>query len=660
LDDSGALGAGNGPSGGWRTWRVVLALSVAGLAAYWNTFSAPFVFDDIPAIAQNPTIRDLGRPSELLAPPALRGSGAAGRPLVNLSLALNRVISGEAVWSYHAFNLIVHIGAGLALFGLVRRTLRLPRLLPWRGGADGIAFAAALLWLLHPLQTESVTCIIQRTESLCGLFYLFTFYAFSRAAQYHQLNDNAGRGRWLIACMGGCLAGSGTKELMVTAPVLLVLFDRTFVAGTFREAWAQRGRWHATLMAATAVIVGLLIWRSESRGGTVGFGQGVAWWEYALTQCRALMMYLKLAAWPHPLVLDYGTDVVREVGAVWPQALLLLPLLGATTWALVRRPFDGAQGRPMVGFLGAWCFVILAPSSSVVPLVTQTMAEHRMYLPLAALVVAAVVALHALARRAFWPAVAAIAVACGALTLARNHTYRSVEGLWRDNLAHRPGNPRAHYTLAELAEAAGRSDAAIAYGEAVLRLLPADATARFNLGFSLAKAGRTEEAIAHYREAVRLRPEAFDARINLGAGLVRLGRYDEAIVEYEWIVGRQPDSGEDVFNLGQAYLAAGRPADAIARFERAAMLLPNFAAARNRLGHAWVRLQRYEEASRAFREAIRLEPAHFEAHANLGGALLASGRPADAIPVLEAALRLQPGDPAATGNLARARAAAGR
>src|SRR5947208_16898297 len=101
-----------------------MVLVAAGLCAYANSFSAPFIFDDIPAIAENPTIKGLSHPSELLAPPELRGSGVAGRPLVNISLALNRAISGDAVWSYHGFNLLVHVAAALTLFGLIRRTLR--------------------------------------------------------------------------------------------------------------------------------------------------------------------------------------------------------------------------------------------------------------------------------------------------------------------------------------------------------------------------------------------------------------------------------------------------------------------------------------------------------------------------------------------------------
>jgi len=149
---------------------------LAGLWAYSNTFSAPFFFDDVPAIVDNPSIRHLGAIGEVLSPSGSDGSGVAGRPLVNLSLALNYAWGGLDVRWYHAFNLIVHLLAGLTLFGIVRRTL------DRRGNIQSVALAwvIAVIWTVHPLLTESVTCVIQRTESLMGLFYLLTLYCFIR------------------------------------------------------------------------------------------------------------------------------------------------------------------------------------------------------------------------------------------------------------------------------------------------------------------------------------------------------------------------------------------------------------------------------------------------------------------------------------------------
>ena len=155
----------------WPGWVCSAILAVAGFVAYSRTFSVPLLYDDIPAILNNPTIRHW---DTVLSAPGQ--TTAYGRPILNLSLALNQAISGTAVWSYHVLNLVIHILAGLTLFGIVRRTLAR------RGDAAAqlIGFSVALLWTLHPLQTEAVTYIVQRAESLMGLFYLLTLYCFIR------------------------------------------------------------------------------------------------------------------------------------------------------------------------------------------------------------------------------------------------------------------------------------------------------------------------------------------------------------------------------------------------------------------------------------------------------------------------------------------------
>jgi hypothetical protein len=286
----------------WRADWVRLVsgaiLAAGAIAVYSRTFSFPLLFDDKPAIVDNPTIRHWS--TAFWAP---YDTGAAGRPIVNLSLAINYAISGESVWSYHALNLAIHILAGLLLFGIVRRTLAL-RADP---ASSLIGFSTALLWTLHPLQTESVTFIIQRTEALMGLFYLLTLYCFIRGSEA----DTHFQRRWFALSVATCLLGMATKEVMVSAPLLVLLYDRTFVGGSFRSAWQRRRALYFGL-ACTWVLLAALMVSSHKRGGTVGFGLGVTPWDYVVTQCRAIVVYLKLSVWPYPLVVDYGTVVVRN------------------------------------------------------------------------------------------------------------------------------------------------------------------------------------------------------------------------------------------------------------------------------------------------------------------------------------------------------------
>ena len=232
----------------------------------------------------------------------------SGRPLLNLSLAINYAISGTAVWSYHALNLAIHVLAGLTLFAIVRRTLRRPVLAGRFGpSANALALAVSALWLWHPVQTESVTYLSQRAESLMGLFYLLTLYCFIRGA---ETNANGDRRLWFPLSVLACLAGIATKEVIVTAPVLVFLYDRTFISGSFAGAWRRHWPLYVAL-AATWLPLGCLM--VSPHHWAVGFGQGVAWWAYGLTECRVVVKYLLLAFWPHPLVFDYGMVVASRV-----------------------------------------------------------------------------------------------------------------------------------------------------------------------------------------------------------------------------------------------------------------------------------------------------------------------------------------------------------
>ena len=242
------------------------------MTAYNNSLSGPFVFDDLPAIAENPSIRRLWPPSEALVPRLDGGLTVSGRPLVNLSLAINYAWSGDKAWSYHLVNLLIHVSAGLALFGIARRTFSQPGLVGRFGDAAlWLAFSVALIWLLHPLQTESVTYVVQRAESLMGLCYLLTIFCFVRSI------ESLRSGYWLGLSLTACLLGMAAKEVMVSAPLMVFLYDRTFVAGSFGEAWRRR-RVYYLGMGATWALLGWLAIGTTGRGGAaarVGFRRAV-------------------------------------------------------------------------------------------------------------------------------------------------------------------------------------------------------------------------------------------------------------------------------------------------------------------------------------------------------------------------------------------------
>jgi tetratricopeptide (TPR) repeat protein len=630
-----AASSRTGPTGPARWWPGLL-LVVAGVAAYANSLATPFLFDDFFSIHRNPTILQLWPLSVPLSPPA-DGSSVDGRPVVNFSFALNHAVGGLAPLGYHAANLAIHLLAALALYGILRRLL--PRdtsgacqligdTPAGHPGGARVALVAALLWLLHPLQTESVTFVVQRTESLMGLFFLTTLYAFVRAV------ENPGSRAWPALAVAACLLGMGTKEVMVTAPLLVFLFDRTFCAGSFAAAWRRRRGLHLTL-AATMVVVFGLMWRSgASRGNGTGAAVEVNPWNYLLTQAKALVLYVRLAAWPHPLVVDYGTGVVTSLREALLSGLAVLMALGATAWALVR--------RPAAGFLGAWFFVILAPSSSVVPLATQTMAEHRMYLPLVSLAVLGALALGRLGARAGLGAGLALAAAYGGLTAWRNHDYRSPVAIWTQTARFRPQNERAHHNLGQALYQEGRFREAATALEVALTLRPS-VEVHGLLGLTLWTLGRPQEALAHAREAVRLGPASAAARFALGQVNADLGRLEEARPELLEAVRLAPGLAEARASLGLVAARLGRLPEAQNQLEEALKLEPDNPVAHGNLGSVFFQLGNLDEAARHYEQAVQLNPRYAEGYFNLGMTQAEQGRRADAVRSLQRALDIQPG-----------------
>jgi tetratricopeptide (TPR) repeat protein len=597
-----------------RSWTALWPLAcivLAGALAYANSLTSPFIFDDLDGIRENATIRSLGT---ALFPPH-DGSGVDSRPVVNLSLALDYAIGGLDVRVYHSTNLAIHLLAGLALYGIVRRTLARPGWLD-EPAATHVGLISAVLWTVHPLQTESVSCMIQRTESLMGLFYLFTLYGFVRAAE-----RPAARG-WQILSVGACLLGMGTKEVMVSAPLLVLLHDRTFVAGTFRAAWRQRRSYYLALAATWLLLAALVLSSGGARGGAAGTGSGIMPWTYALTQCEAIARYLKLSLWPAPLVLDYGTGVAAGLGAVLPQGLLVLALVWCTGWAL--------RARPAWGFLGAWFLVILAPSSSVLPLVTQTIAEHRMYLSLAAIVVAVVVVAQRWLGRHMLGTGVLLALLLGGLTFQRNHVYRSAVAIWQDTVDKVPANARAHSNLGLAFATEGRSDEAMGQLREAIRLQPDIAYAHYNLGLALARLGRDAEAVPEFEAELKLQPSYAPAWCELGLSLYQLGQRDAAVAAYAKALQAKPVYPDALERLGIALTSLGRIAEALTRYEQAMAAAPERASVRLNAGIAYAQSRQLAAAVQQFEAALQLDPDFAQAHLALAQALTELGQPAAA------------------------------
>ncbi len=608
-----------------------IVLVLAGVAVYARTFGVPFVFDDVHAIVQNLRIRAWSQ--ELLR---------SDRPLVELTLAFNYAVGGLHVVGYHVLNLAVHLACGLLVYDVVRRTFRLTGTLA--GRERDAAFFAALFFVVHPIQTESVTYVISRSELLMALCYLAmldcVLVAETRPERRFQL--------WTLAVVFSAL-GMTAKPIMVTAPLAVAWLSWWVLAPPTRSRVAFASpppalevarRWplHLGLCATWGVLAALFAGRHHPGAG---FDIGLEPLEYLRTQLGVTWHYVRLLVWPVRQVLDYD----------WPIA---------ARWS-----------EPIVWF----AMLVLLPSSSIVPIADLAF-EHRMYLSVAGCAALVALAGGAAAERA--PRVAAtagiaIAIALGWLTIARNEVWRDPVTLWADNLAKTPAKQRVYRNLEEAYQRRGDQAgmrrvvvAEIATLQRLHRENPLDARVLSGLANGLARVGQTEEALAAVQESIRIDPRDPVSRAAHGALLMQLGRPEEAVAPLElaaamieghvgWI---ERDTKRIVqVNLGWAYAAVGRNDDALRVLREAAS--DDDVSALNNLGSVLGRVGKWDEAQQVLERAHRRDPDDPNVQSNLGWVYANQGRLADAAGLLERAILEQPNEASAHGNLGWVRLRAG-
>jgi len=457
-----------------RKWIVPWLIALAAVAAYSGSFNGVFLLDDHKVIRNSPEIGHLW--------PVCYGL----RFVVDFTFKLNYLVSGFDVVSYHVVNLAIHIMAGLLLYGVIRRSLLRPLFLGrYDRNALQIAAFIAAIWVAHPLQTESVTYICQRYESMMGMFLLLCLYCFIRGIDAGEMKN-----AWMSLSVVACALGMGSKEGMLVAPVVIFLYDYIFVTSPIRELLRTRSRYYFALLLTLLILVFLfLLDRVEGPNSGRSFAvlSNVSPATYLFTQFGVILHYLRLAAWPSSLCLDYAWPAAQGMGAILLPVLIVGILFCLALWAFLER-------KPS-GFVGLAFFVLIAPNSSVFPIADFAF-EHRMYLPLTCLVTLAVTVTHWFSEKMFsgsiisvhsrnrvYSLIGGIAVLlCVVLTAQRNKDYLSEEAMWRDIVRKRPDNLRARNDLAVALSERGRTEEALKqYGE-VLSRIPADIRNRLEAG----------------------------------------------------------------------------------------------------------------------------------------------------------------------------------
>ncbi len=615
-------------------WALGLILVVAVCCAYGNSLNGPYVFDDEKNIRDRAEIHSRDSLGSLLT--------STGRPALMLTLGVNYWMGDGDVRYFHITNVAVHIIAALLLMGLIRRTLLLPGIPSELHSRSGLlALSISILWALHPLQTQSVTYIIQRSESFMGMCYILALYCLLRGSQSrHSLP-------WYVGSIASVAVGMGFKAAIISAPIVFLCYDRAFLSNNWKALFRQRAFYHAGLGMLTLVFVFLMSHiLNPSVKSAVGIGSGVTPWEYLRSQGGVIVHYLGLVFWPKALCLDYGWPVAQNAWDIYPAGALILALLGvsaATLWF-----------APRLGFIGMTFFWLLAPSSSFIPIIDLAF-EHRTYLALACILVLVVVGIHTLLCRllndrkrqtaCLIGLVGLLAVGCTIRTHLRNQDYQSPVSLWRSVTTIAPGNARGWYNLGVATGATGDLAGAIAHYRQAVSVDSGYARAHYNLARALAVRGDTDLAIEHYEAALDAKAEYAEASYNLAKLLVKEGHVPRAIARYQQALRSKPDYRDASYNLAGALTRNKQHKAAIEQYLRTLDIDPNDASASFNLGSLYYQLHRTDDAIAQYGHTLAINPHHHKARLILATILADAGKTEEAKTCYEQPIREFPNDP---------------
>jgi tetratricopeptide (TPR) repeat protein len=642
--------------------RRLLLLWALTLAAYSNSFQGAPVFDNAPALLQDPRIRAVTTQNlgAILTEGYWHNNPASGlyRPATTLSYLLNYAVfdDGANPAGYHWFNFFLH-GVNVSLVYALGILIFVD---------PSLALALAAIWGLHPLLTDSVTNIVGRADQLAAFGVLagllcYIRWTFSTGRRKHW---------WLAAMVSAQTIGLFSKENAAVLPAILILYDL---------AWSKRATWRARIPAYAALALPFAAFfylRSQLHTHMVViFGENplisAGFWTARFTAIKVIGEYLWLFLWPSRLSADYSYNTIplfgwklsnwEDVTALIALAVCLCAIALAVRW---RRTW-----KPMFFFVGFF-FIALMPTANVVMIIGSIKAERFLYLPSVGLAGCLVAAIYALGHRlsSSWPASPraawiALGVACLALAIrthARNLDWHDELSLWTSTVDVCPDGARPHMNLGNaLANIPGRLPDAVAEFRTALRIMPDNEQEHYNLGRALAlMPGRAPDAVAEFQAALRIQPDDAAVHYNLGHVLAQTpGGLPDAIAQFQAALRSKPDLAVAHNNLGNAYeQMPGRLTDAMAEWQAALRSDPDLAEAHYNLGNAFARMPgRLPDAIAQYQAALRSDPRLAEAHNNLANALAQTpGRQGDAIQEWRAALRIQPDLAEARDNLRKA------
>lgn len=562
-----------------------------------------------------------------------------------LTISFNRTYFELEVFSYHLFNLIIHLISALCVFWLINSLLNTPKAVNLISRHKNhkifnyIPLFTALLFVCHPVQTEAVTYIIQRTTSLTTMLYLLSicFYLKSRLTSIGKL-----AGTYYIGSLFVCLLAMYSKPIAITLPLMILLIEFSFF-GSSKILLKRRLLYLAPLLLCLFVIPVTLFFARDINIHQIGDlareTKNVSRRIYLFTQFNVIVTYIRLLLLPINQNLEYDYPLAKSI-LTFPTFFSFIFLISLFSLAL--RYF---RRNCLISFGIFWFFLALSVESSIFP-IRDVIFEHRVYLPSVGffLVLSTLILIEApKLKRKYLLYLLSILILCyAATTYKRNVLWGNSIKFYEDAVRKSPNKARAHDSLGNSYSAAGMKEKAIASRKKAIEISPYYAHAYYNLANTYRDIGKEEEAIAAYKKAIDIEPNLANAYNNLGNAYSDIGKKEEAIASYKKALQINPYDAEAYNNLGIAYNDIGKGEEAITSYKKAIGINPNFAEAYNNLGSVYSSLGKKQEAIDLFKRAIEINQNYIGAYNNLGAAYNAIGKRQEAIALFEEAIKIEP------------------
>ncbi len=535
--------------------RVLIAsaaIIILAAIAYSDSFNCSFNFDDYHQIFKNGHLAKIGNiPSFFYDPAASSFRDAKGyRPVLLGTFALNHAISGENVWSYHLFNLILHVLNAVLVFLTVTFVL----------DASGkksflIPLFVSLVFAVHPIQTDAVTYISARSVVLASFFCLLSFLSF--------LLFRRGGGNkvlWAILSPVFFVLGMLSKETAVCLPGLAIGYDFIFRAKSLKKL--------AGYLYYLAYILPLLAYLMLRRA-LLGYASVEAAYPraiYMLSQIRRFPLYLRLMLFPFNQNADYNFPPTTTIGITVVLSAILIIFIFSSLLAMRNK-------MPAAAFFGLWFFIVFAPESSIFPILDITV-EYRVYLALAGLIASIAILFSSFELRpGFVSKGAAVSVILlfAILTFGRNRVWATPATLWSDVSRKSPYSDRAWTNLGEALLDEGRDKEALGVLAKALESAPDERKSIIytNMGCCYSDLGELEAARESFLKAIDADPTRVEARVDLGILYYRHGDYKDAVDALTGAVNVNPGYAKAHYELSLALYAMGDNGDAAREMEKA-------------------------------------------------------------------------------------------